>query len=271
MTPRLRFVCALLLAFCAVAVGAPDDAETKVYPLFEEAGFWWAGIADICELVGAEVEGAGATYATDKGDGLVRVEFRLVLGAQGPLTVKVGEDEYKLEVGKVEVERNGEHELDFIHAPRQHELSACATLEDLATILDFELDEDEEGRPVIIKGDEEYHLVQGERKWPAPVLAPGDRMDVFRLDPEELEEHGDLVWEGPHGGLKVTIAPQAGGGLAEHNGMAYRRQGGVLFGPVAPGAFRAEGQSADLMYLSIVRPATDEAREATRLPGGGAP
>ena len=50
--------------------------------------------------------------------------------------------------------------------------------------------------------------------------------------------------------------------------MTYRRHGGVLFGPVVPGAFRAEGQSAELMYLSIVRPVEDEAPPAIRLPRG---
>jgi hypothetical protein len=119
--------------------------------------------------------------------------------------------------------------------------------------------------------------VREDGQWRARVAAACRALGAtFVLPSSEV-----LVWQGP-----------GGPAYAEHNGMLYRR-GTVqlrmgpravplgrgeemLFGPVVPDRFHAEGKSADLMYLSIVKrtaspglvSAERRPRERRQLPGG---
>ncbi|HJN13952.1 MAG TPA: hypothetical protein QGH10_00600, partial [Armatimonadota bacterium] len=170
MTPRLRLVVGTLVLFCAVAIGAPDGpegpAEKSAYPLFEEDGQWWAGIGDVCEIVGAEFEGGGFTQAIEQEDGKLRIQMRVVFGHAGPLKITVGEDTYEIEVGREQIDKNGENYRDFIHTPKRVKGVACATLEDLSGLLGFVVGEPDDGQPTIVADEGPIRLVEGERPIP---------------------------------------------------------------------------------------------------------
>jgi hypothetical protein len=128
-----------------------------------------------------------------------------------------------------------------------------------------------DGQPTITKDGEQYRLVKGEPHWPGALKDGG----VVQINPEELQkrmEAAPFVWKDfpLRPGERLTIPSGIGGAYTEHNGLVYRRAtaqvqmgpvvitpggpgGETLYGPVVPNRFHAEGASADLMYLSIVK------------------
>jgi hypothetical protein len=260
----------LLLALSATAaVGAPqgDGAlpQEQVFPLVKDGGMWWAGVADVCGIVGAEFEGEGFAVDMDQGPGL-RIRGWVQIGGKGPFKIIAGEDAYEFSLEKLPITRNGEPFGDFVLAPKRVERTVSATLEDLGRILSFEVGAEADGQPTIIWDGTRHRLMRGKRKLAGLPLSPGDTIVV---EPDDLRnglEREPFLWRGWPGGM--VTAPQLGD-YVEHNGMTYRRgtyglQMGphtygrpvgaeTLFGPVARGQFHAEGVGADLMYLSIVR------------------
>jgi hypothetical protein len=265
----------LLLALSAtIAVGAPENdgapTEKKVFPLVKEGEQWWAGVSDICGIVGAEFEGEGVAVKVDRGKGLV-VRAWAQIGGNGPFKIKVGDDTYQFKLDELAITKNDEEFGDFVMQPKRIERGVCATLEDLGRILSFEVGDEVGGQPTISKDGKQYRLVKGEPHWPG-VLKDGE---VVQINPEELQkrmEAAPFVWKGfpLRPGERVTIPSATGGAYTEHNGMLYRRATAqirmgptiitpdgpgmeTLYGPVVPNRFHAEGASADLMYLSIVK------------------
>ncbi|MBM3498527.1 MAG: hypothetical protein FJX74_07625 [Armatimonadetes bacterium] len=268
MVRAVRLIGLLLVLLTTMAIGGPQDdgAPTgkQVFPLAKEGGLWWAGVGDLCDIVGARFDGDfGARMYNERGE-RIRVEAFIRVGGSGPFKIAVGEDTYEFTLDKLPITRNGEEFGDFVMAPKRIEGVICAPLEDLERILGFELGEEAEGQPTIHHGGKQYRLVKGERG--TPTLTPGDIIVEAPDGQRRQLEQVPFVWRGWPG----ATAPQPEGGLyTEHNGMTYRRgtwgvQVGpyappqtagaeTLFGPVVPNRYHAEGQAADLMFLSIVR------------------
>ena len=160
MGHNVRCCCVAVILLCTAAVGAPqprgDLTDEEVYPLEKQDDIWWAGIRDLCELAGAELPGASPnqpfTIERDFDERGMRLQGRLkvVVGAdvlgKGPVEIKLGGDTYKLQIGSVELEKNGERVWDLLHEPKQINGVACASLEDLAKILGLTLGDDLDDR-----------------------------------------------------------------------------------------------------------------------------
>ena len=293
MGHNVRCCCVAVILLCTAAIGAPqprgDLTDKEVYPLEKQDDIWWAGIRDLCELAGAELPGAAPNQPfiieRDFDERGMRLQGRLnvVVGAdvlgKGPIEIKLGDDTYKLQIGSVELEKNGERVWDLLHEPKKINGVASAALEDLAKVLGFALDDEVDGQPTITKDGETYRLVQG---------APSG-FDVLQVPNAEVlnDLARPLIIERPNqelgpGAFKVTPHPGARG-YAEYNGALYQRAtvgvfgpnqpgaggGQLLYGPVVRGAYDINGQSADLLYLSIVRVKEPPAGMVLR-PGGGA-
>jgi hypothetical protein len=283
-----------LAFFATIAVGAPDSdgapIEKKVFPLAKEGEQWWAGVSDLCELVGARFEGEGfsTTVTRDKG---VQVRVWAQIGGKGPYKIVVGEDTYQFSLDALAITKNEEPFGDFVMQPKRIEGGICATLEDLGRILGFAVGGEVDGQPTITHDGKQYRLVKGERHWPGIVVKDGDVIEVRPEDPAERLRELPFVWrgwpDGPGGGVVTFQGP---GAYTEHNGLTYRRattpfpagsqavppMGGMetLYGPVLPGRATNGGQPADLMYLSIVKrqlPTGGVVRYAPVLPKGEPP
>jgi len=264
----------LLLAFSAIlAVAASDEAlvEKRVFPLVKEGDLWWAGVADVCAIAGATFEGDGFTYAYDEKGMRIRIGGQF--GGEGPFTIRMGGDRYEFRLDKLDIQKNGEAFGDFLLQPKRIDAVVSATLEDLARILDCRLGEEVEGQPTMAVKDQRYRLVKGQRRNPLVQALEGHAIQVvpFGEGFPNHPENGPPV-RGPYilrpGGV-ITVPNESPSPYVEHNGMLYRRgtprlQFGphttpmgsgeeMLFGPVVRDRFHADGQSADLMYLSIVK------------------
>jgi len=303
MGRNVRCCCVAIILLCTAAIGAPqprgDLTEKQVYPLEKQDDIWWAGIRDVCELAGAEVPGAVPNQPfvieRDFDERGMRLQGRLkvVVGAdvlgRGPMEIKVGDDTYKLQIGSIELEENGERVWDLLHEPKRINEVPCASLEDLGKMLGFTLGDEVDGQPTIARDDERYRLVQGK-----PTSVPVQ----WTPNVEALDQFGrPLIIERPNqelgpGVFKVTPRPAARG-YVEYHGALYQRAtvgvfgpnqpgaggGELLYGPVVRGQYDINGQSADLLYLSIVRakepPAGmvlrpgDGFRITPNMPGGG--
>lgn len=268
---------AFIIAILAptVAVGVPDEAaaliDTRVYPLEKQDGTWWVGIADICDLAGAAMEGADAVFPLDLPEG-----HRMVVGVpgadgDGPLQIVVGDDTYEFTLGKAGLKKNDTQAWDLAHVPRRINGIPSAALEDMAHMLGLAEGEEVDGQPTFLRGAVRHRLVQG---------YPTRRINYVHI----ADRAGNLVWK--YQGRPLTpgklIRQLPVGKYAEHNGALYLRgdvqlhrldsdpQVGsteTLYGPVIPHRYEAEGVTADQLYLSILkgvaRPmqmASDEAR-----------
>jgi len=285
MLAVLRFTGGLVLFGATAALGAPDEdgpLDRKVFPLTKEGDQWWAGVADVCELCGAKLEGEGFTIIQERDGPRLRIEARGVFAKAGPLRIHSGEDVYEFSLDQLPVQRNGEEFGDFVSPTKRIEGVVAATLEDLGRILGFEIGDEARGQPTLTWEGKQYRLVPGEAKGRVifgldgqPLRIPLDFRAVPAPDlPEGFRqfEAKPFIWKGapplkPGDPLRVPGA--AGSGYEEHNGLLYQRgtvrlhfgpegtplNGGMetLYGPVVPGRYSAEGQSADLMYLSIVK------------------
>ncbi len=275
MGHNAKCCCVAVILLCTAAIGAPgpqgDLTEKQVYPLEKQEDVWWAGIRDLCELGGAELTAAaGGPVILQRdlgGEGDRHLRFRIEafadqLMGKGPIEIKVGDDTYKLETGSVELERNGERVWDLIHEPRRINGVASASLEDLAKILGFTIGDEVDGQPTITKDDQTYRLVQGKPSGsqvvPVPDAEAPDLLPRPFILERPLQELGPEVFS-------ITPRPPAND-YVELDGALYQRAtvgvmgpnrpgaggGTLLYGPVIPGQYRVNGQSADLLYLSIV-------------------
>jgi hypothetical protein len=257
----LKIACAIVILAPTVGVGVPNDAippiETRVYPLEKQDGIWWVGIADICDLAGAVMEGADAVFPLDLPDG-----HRMVVGVpgadgDGPLKVVVGDDTYEFTLGKAGLQKNGRQAWDLAHVPRRINGIPSAALEDMAHMLGLAEGEEADGQPTLFRGGVRHRLVPGK---------PTRRINYVHI----TDRAGKLVWK--YQGRPLTPGKLIGqlpvGKYAEHNGALYLRgdvqlyrldtdsqvQGTeTLYGPVVPHRYEAEGVTADQLYLSIVQ------------------
>ena len=128
MGHNAKCCCLAVILLCTAAIGPPglqaDLTEKQVYPLEKQEDVWWAGVRDLCELAGAELTAtAGGPVILQRdlgGEGNRHLGFRIEafadqLMGKGPIEIKVGDDTYKLEVGSVKLERDGERVWDLIH------------------------------------------------------------------------------------------------------------------------------------------------------------
>jgi len=295
MGPVLRLTGAVLAFFATIAVGAPENdgapIERKIFPLAKEGDMWWAGVSDLCELVGARFEGEGFSTEVTRDKG-VQVRVWAQIGGKGPFKIIAGEDAYEFSLDKLAITRNEEPFGDFVMQPKRIEGSICATLEDLGRILGFEVGGEVDGQPTITHQGKQYRLVKGERHWPGIIMKDGGVIEVEPGDLQERLRELPFVWRGWPGGpgAGVVVPGHEPGGYTEHNGLLYRRatgpfpagsqavpqRGGMetLYGPVLPGRAHSGGQSADLMYLSIIKrpvPTGGVVRFAPVLPKGDPP
>ncbi|MGQ9731343.1 MAG: hypothetical protein ACUVX8_08690 [Candidatus Zipacnadales bacterium] len=292
MGPLVKLLGGMLLAFGAVALGAPEDdrniPEKQVFPLLHEEDQWWVGIADICEIFGAKFEGDGLISKVDKQDGL-RIMIQAQFGGNGPFKITVGEDIYEFKLGELAIQKNGEDFGDFLLAPKRIEGTVAATLEDLSRILGFEVGEEVEGQPTIFKNGERYRLIQGERKTLLPQIFKLEGLNKLPLVPELFEwpidpdRWREFIPEAPRAWKFRDVVSGGGTGYVEHNGMLYHhggidiggelrgepleQEGETLYGPVVPGRYGAEGTSADLLYLSIIKRPSQPNLLVRTLPG----
>ena len=250
----------LVLLACTAGIGAPETnaplLQKPVYPLEKQDDVWWVGIADICDIVDATMEGAEAVLPLDLPEG-----HRMVVGipgaaGDGPLKVAIGEDTYEFMLGKTELEKNGRPAWDFGHAPRRISGIPSAALGDMAHMLGLAEGEEADGQPTIFRDGIRYRLVRGR---------PIRRFSYLHVQ----DADGNLLWkyEGPPLAPTRLIQQLPVGKYAEYNGALYLRgstrlhrldtesQSGsteTLYGPVIPHRYEAEGVLADQLYLSIV-------------------
>jgi hypothetical protein len=290
MGHKVKLCCLAIILLCTVTIGTPqnqdDVTDAEVYPLEKQDDVWFAGIRDTCELAGAKAPGlADAPFTIRQGpggDGIVEfrghVDALVVEGLTGKgssIAVEVGEDTYTVTIGSVELLKNGERVWDLLHEPKRINGGACASLEDLAQVLDFTLGEEIDGQPAITKDDKTYRLVQGK---PTPLSVQWTpREELFKNLPRPL------IIEPREGAPGViTVAPQTPQkGYVEFDGALYQRanvgvlgptqpgQAGktLLYGPVIRNRYEVNGQLADQLFLSIVR--TEEPPTGIVLEPGG--
>jgi len=257
--PRLPAIGLAALLICAVGIGAPDRdgplLQKHVYPLEQQDDVWWVGIADICDIVDATMEGAEAVLPLDLPEGH-RMVVGVPGGGDGPLRVTVGEDTYEFRLGKTELKKNGEPAWDFGHAPRRINGIPSAALGDMAHMLGLAEAEGADGQPMISSDGTRYRLVPGR---------PVRRFSYLHVQ----DADGNLVWkyEGRPLAPARLIQRLPVGKYAEYNGALYLRGRAqlyrletdpeadgpeTLYGPVIPHRYEAEGVVADQLYLSIV-------------------
>jgi len=289
MGPVLRLAGVLLVFFATIAAGAPDNdgapTDKKVFPLAKEGEMWWAGVSDVCEIVGARFEGEGFSFDVTRDKG-VQVRAWAQIGGKGPFKIIAGDDTYQFSLDNLAITRNEEPFGDFVMQPKRIEGGICATLEDLGRILGFELGAEVDGQPTIVRDGKQHRLVKGERKWPGIVVKDG-AIEIKPEDPAERLRELPFVWRGWPGVAPPGLEP---GVYTQHDGLTYYRatapfpagaqavppMGGMetLYGPVLPGRAHSGGQSADLMYLSIIKrpaPTGGVVRFAPLLPKGEPP
>ncbi len=257
----LKIACIIAILAPTVAVGVPDEAapliDTRVYPLEKQDGVWWVGIADICDMADATMEGAEAVLSLDLPEG-----HRMVVGVpgadgDGPLKVVVGDDTYEFTLGNTELKKNGKEAWDLAHAPRRINRIPSAALEDMAHMLGLAEGAEVDGQPTLLRGALRHRLVQGK---------PTRRINYVHI----TDRAGNLVWK--YQGRPLTpgklIRRLPIGKYAEYNGALYlrgdvrlhrldtdpqARSTETLYGPVIPHQYEAEGVTADQLYLSVVR------------------
>jgi hypothetical protein len=250
-----KLVAAALVLFGTVAVGAPEKPggipEKRVYPLEKQDGVWWAGVADVCAIAGAKVEGAGGFARIDApaGRGYAIIPQ---LSGKGPVKITVGADVYQFSAGSATLTRNGERIWDFVHTPKAISGCACASLEDLCHMLGLAEGDEADGQPTIMKGEARYRLIKGAPKLSLKVEYRDMRPPAFAWPRAATGGYAGF------NGLLYQTAPMGTQYVQPKEGTPGATIVGSqrLYGPVIPGRFSGnyQGQQVrgDQLFLSIV-------------------